>query len=234
MKYFIFLLSILIVVSSQTYGQSITHPLWVIDRGGGKSTADTFALHASIGQSAIQMMTVDTLTLESGFIPELRRASGVYTTHEFSLSGGWNLISIPLRVNDYSKNTLFSTATSKAFSYNGFYLIKDTLRNGYGYWLKFSGSQTNSIVGSSYTSDTIDVIHGWNMIGSLTYPILTTDVTPIPPVTIISNFFYYDAGYHTEDTLKPGIGYWIKTSEAGKIILKNNTLIMTNSKAGRK
>jgi hypothetical protein len=146
MKHLIFLLAVLIIMSSLMYGQSITHPWWVVDRGGGKS-----------------------------------------------------------------------------------YRTEDTLRNTYGYWLKFSGEQTSPIVGSSYSLDTIDVRAGWNMIGTLSYATLTSDVIPIPPVIIKSNFFGYDAGYYTEDTLKPGLGYWVKTSEAGKIVLKIGTSLMNKS-----
>ncbi|MDI6767955.1 MAG: hypothetical protein QME52_14135, partial [Bacteroidota bacterium] len=140
----------LITFTSLIFSQTITrqtasglaHPLWVVGQGGGKSTADTFALHASIGQPIIQMMTADTFILESGFIPGLRMGSGSYTTHEYLFAEGWNMVSIPLLVSDYRKSILFPTATSPAFGYLNSYEIRDTLRNSEGYWLKFPSEQS--------------------------------------------------------------------------------------------
>ena len=213
-----------IIVQAQT----IKHPWWVVDRGGGKSTAGAITLRSSIGQPAIQKMSyLDTgMTNESGFIPGLRTFSGSYTTHELSFTDGWNMISVPLLVNDYRKTTLFSTSMSSAFSYEGSYQEKDTLKNGGGYWLKFAGEQTRTIMGSSYMLDTIDVIASWNMIGVNSFPVPVANITPIPPVTISSSFFGYDGStYVEEDILEPGSGYWIKVSEAGKLILQSQSTL---------
>jgi hypothetical protein len=224
-------LILLICISSDLYTQTITHPWWIVDRGGGRSTADTFKLQSSIGQPAIQKMSyLDTvMKCESGFIPSLRTISGAYTSHEFSFVDGWNMISVPLLVDDYRKASLFCTTLSSAFSYEGSYVIKDTLNNGSGYWLKFSGEQTRTIMGSGYMLDTIDVLGGWNIIGTLSYSMLTSDILSIAPVTITSNFFGYDGGYKSEDTLKPGLGYWVKTNSAGKLVFKISTPLLNNT-----
>ena len=226
MKHIILFIGIcLILFSSMLLSQTIVHPWWVVDRGGGRSTADTLVLKSSIGQPAIQKMVyLDTgMICESGFIPGLRTISGAYTIQEISFADGWNMISIPLLVDDYRKTILFSTALSSAFSYEGSYAEKDTLQNGSGYWLKFAGEQTSSIIGASYMLDTIDVMAHWNMIGVNSLPVPVVNVTPIPPVTISTSFYGYNGSYVEEDTLKPGGGYWVKVSEAGKLILQSQS-----------
>jgi len=223
---------LLIILSTQLlftqplFSQTIMHPWQVIDRGGGQATSSGgFTLYISMGHPAAQVMTATGLNLESGYIPGLRTISGTYTTHEFSFADGWNMISVPLLVNDYRKTTLFSTAMSAAFSYAGSYQENDTLKNGSGYWLKFSGEQTKTINGASYMLDTIDVIAQWNMIGANSFPVPVANITAIPPVTISTSFYGYNGSYVEEDTLKPGAGYWVKVSEAGKLILQSQSAL---------
>ncbi|MBI3193495.1 MAG: T9SS type A sorting domain-containing protein, partial [Ignavibacteriae bacterium] len=213
------------------FTQTILHPWKTIDRGGGKSTSGEVTLRASIGQPAVRKMTyIDTGdVLESGFLPGVRLRSGVFMTREILFANGWNLISVPLSPDDFRTTALFPSAISSAFGFDNGYNVKDTLENGVGYWLKFSGEQSGTVSGSSVTSDTIEVNTRWNLIGALAYPILSTDVTAIPPLTITSNIFGYDGGYFTADTLQPGKGYWVKVSQAGKVVLKAGSLLLNST-----
>ena len=61
------------------------------------------------------------------------------------------------------------------------------------------------------------------MIGVLDEPIPVSQITTEPPGILTSNFFGYSSGYFVEDTLKPGYGYWIKSSSNG-VIIWNSTL----------
>jgi hypothetical protein len=72
----------------------------------------------------------------------------------------WNLLSGPVTASDYRKTTLFPAAVSNAFAYAGSYGIKDTLRNGVGYWLKFDADQNLSVSGGAITDDSIEVQQG--------------------------------------------------------------------------
>ena len=224
------IISLVFLFVSATLSQTPKHPWHVIDRGGGKATSGDIVLRSSIGQPAIQKMAyLDTGNImESGFMPGLRTYSGSFTTLEYAVAESWNMISLPLIVSDSRKTTLFPTAVSDAFAYVTSYETKDTLHNGVGYWLKFPSADMIILAGTSYMRDTIDVNARWNMIGALDYPILVADVEPIPPMTITSVFFGYDGIYNEEDTLKPGKGYWVKTSEAGKLVLKTGTLLLSD------
>jgi hypothetical protein len=113
---------------------------------------------------------------------------------------------------------IFPTAVSGIFTYEGTYVQKETVGNGVGYWVKFSGSQNVSLSGSPVTSDTIDVSGGWNLIGSISDPVASSAIIPIGS-TFQSSFYAYNRGYVQADTLYPGKGYWIKADKAGKIVL---------------
>ena len=225
MKTIIIILTLL-MVSLPLCGQ-LSHPWWVVDGGGGTSTGLGFVLNASVGQPGIQKSTsIDTGTIqESGFIPGLRNFGGTWTSATLSAQLAWNLLSVPLQTNDMRKTTMFPAAVSSAFGYEpGGYVDVETLLIGSAYWMRFISPDTHSIFGTRLNIDTIPVYVGWNMIGSLAYPMLTSSVVPISPVAITSSFFAYSptVGYYNVDTLKPGMGSWIKVNHAGLVILNNS------------
>jgi hypothetical protein len=129
------------------------------------------------------------------------------------------MVSVPLAVEDYRKTTLFSTATSNAFAYEGGYIQKDTLAMGPGYWLKFTGNQSIRMEGYEILKDTFDVVQGWNMIGSISEPAPTAGITSIPPEMVTSSFYGFENGYKLLDTIPPGTGVWVKCESAGQIVM---------------
>ena len=137
-----------------------------------------------------------------------------------SISDGWNMVSVPRTVADYRKAALFPTTVTSIFAYSPTgYVSKDTLQNTVGYWAKFSGNQIVSIAGQPRTFDTLTVGLGWNMIGTVTDAVPISSIVSIPGGIVTSSFFGYSVAYVVEDTLKPGKGYWIKTTSAGKLVL---------------
>ncbi|MDI6803179.1 MAG: SdrD B-like domain-containing protein [Bacteroidota bacterium] len=145
-------------------------------------------------------------------------------TISIPVSIGWNIVSVPLTVDDYRKIILFPTAVSNAFAYVGNYVVKDTLENGFGYWLKFGNAQNIQLTGLPLITDTIDVTTGWNLIGSISQTISAASIQPIG-TTIISPLFGYNNGYFITDSIEPGKGYWVKVSSAGKLVLSSTLLV---------
>jgi hypothetical protein len=145
-----------------------------------------------------------------------------------AVSNGWNMISVPVKLEDYIKVNLFPTAQSNAFLFNNGYLPKDTLKNGAGYWLKFAANQNIPFTGVPRSFDSVDVSIGWNMIGGISYRIPTSHVTGSSGVIISSPFYKYQSGYSTADSIAPGKGYWVKTSAAGKLYMSNTVLLKDN------
>ena len=139
-----------------------------------------------------------------------------------NIRDGWNLLSLPLTVADPSKSTVYPTAVSDAFTYNGSYQIAETLSYGQGFWLKFNGSQIVAIAGTERSFDTLNVAADWNLIGSISSPIATSSITSIPVGIVTSNFFEFEGSYVIADTIRPGQGYWVKATQAGQIILASS------------
>jgi glucose/arabinose dehydrogenase len=167
-----------------------------------------------------------------GVFSEVRIFHTAMYSYYFQINQSWNLISIPISVNDSLKNSIFPTSVSSAFEYSspGGYLSQDTLLPGKGYWLKFNDSQTVAIAGVPRLIDTIDIVVGWNLIGSLSDPVPVLSIASIPPGIVISNFFRYNGSYLATDTIYSGFGYWIKADQEGKLILSSSSSIAAQNR----
>jgi uncharacterized protein (TIGR02145 family) len=78
----------------------------------------------------------------------------------------------------------------------------------------------NNIITAQSGTDTIEVITGWNLIGSLNTGFIPSILSTEPPGIIIGSVFGYTpgSGYQAADTLNRGKGYWAKVSQNGIII----------------
>jgi hypothetical protein len=135
------------------------------------------------------------------------------------VAGNWNLISLPLIVPGGGFTSLFPTASSGAYAFNGSYTQAETLTNGIGYWVRFSGPQSVFLSGHICRTDTIPVQQGWNLIGSVSMPISVNDIGSPDSGVIASSFFEYENGYRAADSLRSGRGYWVKVSQSGRLVL---------------
>ncbi len=142
-------------------------------------------------------------------------------TNEYYFSNAWNMISLPLNVSDARKSIVFPKAASDAFTFStgSGYIKHDTLVSGKGYWLKFSAQDTVSITGIPIPHDTIDVVAGWNLVGSISISMPTDSIVQIPDGIIQSKFYTYDKGYIIALTIEPAKAYWVKCNAGGKLVL---------------
>ena len=143
---------------------------------------------------------------------------------DINIMSGWNLISNPLIDSNKSKSFLFPTGISSLFAYQGSYVKADSLENGIGYWLKFSSAQDVTIAGIPIITETVAVKQRWNMIGSISAPIAVATIRSIPPGIITSHFFGYSGSYFIADTIYPGKGYWVKSTQDGLLFLTSGPL----------
>ena len=143
--------------------------------------------------------------------------NGVMST----VQGGWNTVSLPVTVADRRKATVFPTSTSPAFLYTPTgYAIRDTLEYGAGYWLKFPSVQSIAIVGDPISSDTIAVVQGWNMIGSLGATVSTASIQQIPAGLVTSQYFGFSGGSYVPSlSINPMKSYWVKANQNGRLVL---------------
>lgn len=134
----------------------------------------------------------------------------------------WNMVSVPVTLEDMRKTVVFPAAVSQGFGFEASgYVAKDTLVNGAGYWLKFPSAQNLSLFGGERTVDTIIVQPGWNMIGSITAAVPVDSIIQQPTGIVVSAYYGYNsAAYSVADTLFPMKAFWVKTSQAGALIVK--------------
>ncbi len=154
-----------------------------------------------------------------------------FQTVTTDVRNGWNMVSAPISVIPTTIPAIFPSITSHAFRFEGTYVPTDTLNIGQGYWLKFSEDKSFFICGTLVTSETTAVRDGWNMIGSISVPISTTNITSVPPALTTSQFFGFDgSAYLPADSIEPGKGYWVRTSGTGRLTLSGSGIV---SAAGR-
>ena len=141
-------------------------------------------------------------------------------SQQIRVEAGWNLLSLPVAVTDSLRRSIFPTAVSRAFIYTGGYLARDTLECGHGFWLKFNSADSCVLKGSEVFEDTVSVYAGWNLIGSVRVPIAVNSIQTVPPGIMNSAFFGYvpGLGYVKADTLRPGLGYWTRVMQNGRMI----------------
>lgn len=154
--------------------------------------------------------------------PETVLVSGVggSTGSEISVSATlglrWQLISVPV-------NTQCPYLMGPLFWYHGTYFVRDTLKPGEGYW-KILSDSVLTFGGLPVTVDTMPVLQGWNLIGSISVPAPTTALSSIPDGMISSRVFGYSgSGYTRPDSILPSHGYWVKVRGNCNLVLRNST-----------
>jgi serine protease AprX len=136
----------------------------------------------------------------------------------YAVAAGWNLLSLPQNPVNHSLSLLYPGAISDAFIYNGTYQPATTIPNGEGYWLRFPIVSTATIDGDVRISESLNLSTGWNLIGTLSYPIPVTAIDDSGGI-ISSLIFRYNGGYIHSDSLLPHLGYWVKATASGTIYL---------------
>ncbi len=139
---------------------------------------------------------------------------------QIPIISNWNMISLPVNISD-SLLSIFPTALSRPFSFSPIsgYDTNSVMFSGKGYWIKFGENQISDLSGPQLASKVINVLPGWNLIGSITYPVTLNNIIQNPPAIIQSPFFEYANGYVLTDTLQPGKAYWVKINSEGTLNL---------------
>ncbi|HEV8537370.1 MAG TPA: T9SS type A sorting domain-containing protein, partial [Bacteroidota bacterium] len=147
-------------------------------------------------------------------------------TQTATVAASWNMVSTPLYITDDQTQEVFSGAVSPAYFYTeAGYQLQDSIVEGRGYWLKFAMDQTVEITGEPIVNDTIDLISGWNMIGSNSDAVSTGSIASIPQGIVAPTLFGFENGVYTmTDSIYPAKGYWVKTTQAGQLILSSGNL----------
>jgi len=144
---------------------------------------------------------------------------------EVVMQPGWNMVSVPVQIEDYSLNAVFPGAGPFVWHYSHGYHSQPALVPGEGYWLKSESAVSQEITGMPVMAETVGVTKGWNIVGSVSYPLAVGSMGSIPGGIVATGFYCYvgGGGYELEDTINPGCAAWVKVSEDGQLILSVGT-----------
>jgi hypothetical protein len=192
------------------------------------TAGDSAKIHVTYNPT-VEGLSADQITFTHNGLtsPNIVSLNGMGVPLSFHVSvpilSGWNMISNPVTVTNDSVKSLYPTSLHNyAFGFykDSGYVQRYTLSNGQGYWEKFPASTIATVTGTSLTLDSINVVAGWNMIGSISIPVAKSSIVEIPSNNVGSQYYGYNSGYAIADTLKPGHAYWVKVLQNGKLVLR--------------
>ena len=136
-------------------------------------------------------------------------------------SSGWNIVGLPLEVEDASYSILFpESIEGTLYSFNGAYDPATNLINGEGYWLRFNEAGSTTISGTPINELTISLNEGWNLISGISIPLIISDIQDPDGIIISGTVYGFASGsYSNEEIIEPGKGYWLRANSSGNIIL---------------
>jgi hypothetical protein len=176
-----------------------------------------------------QLQVISAATADGWYLDNITIGERDTVEQVFSLTvdmqRGWNLISIPIDCAEKRTSAIFPGST--LFTYRNGYALSESLKTGYGYWIKSDTSSEKIFTGEPVECETINVEAGWNLIGSLSEAIEVSGITAGEPDIIGSEIYAYDGSYHKAEALLPGRGYWVKIIRPGILILKNKHNVST-------
>jgi hypothetical protein len=170
---------------------------------------------APAGGSIFVVVDSTTTLLTAGF--------GLYSANAFSFQAlrSWNIVSVPVSSPVMTAVGVFPLAITEAYRFNDGYEIVESLQNGEGYWMKFAAGHEVWLTGRQISTDSVNVIAGWNFIGSVSDPLPVSAIRTVPS-TIISPYVYgYDRGSFVTDSIQPGKGYWVLAYAPGRVIISS-------------
>ncbi len=137
----------------------------------------------------------------------------------YKYANNWNMVSVGRNQlpasTAYAKTVLYPGAISNVFYYSGGYQSTSQIEHRKGYWVKFPSARTIRQLGKRRTSDTVFVATGWNLIGALGNPVVTSSIAAYPSGNHLSQFYEYNGVYQIQDSLLPSRGLWVKASMDG-------------------
>ena len=154
---------------------------------------------------------------------------GIYTNNDYDIAisnlTGWNLLGLPLEVEDDSYYILFpESIEGTLYSFDNGYNLETSLIQGEGYWLRFNEEGSTTISGLPINELTISLNEGWNLISGISTPFVVIEIND-PDGIIISGTIYgfTSGGYSNAEILEPGKGYWIRANNSGYISFIDNS-----------
>jgi len=138
-----------------------------------------------------------------------------------SYNEGWNMVGLPLLVEDGHYQSLFNSIYSGSlYNFDGMYIVEEYLDEGLGYLLRFTADTQVTFEGTHILDINIPVESGWNLISGIS---TLTSVDEVYSSSIIypGTIYGFEGTYINADYIVPGRGYWARAMHEGEIILSS-------------
>jgi hypothetical protein len=136
---------------------------------------------------------------------------------------GWNMVGLPLEVEDAHYQTLFPDAYNNAmYSFDGGYSSVEYLIQGQGYLIRLSDGGTLEFAGTTINELEIALTEGWNLISGISTS-LPVDVLYNSGLVVSNGVYAFDGGYYNAETIDPGMGYWVRALADGDVTLSSSS-----------
>ena len=133
---------------------------------------------------------------------------------------GWNLVGLPLSLDDSNYQTQFPNAVDGTlYSYNLVYVEETNLENGRGYWLMINSNTENIFVGEPLTVLNISLNEGWNLITGVSISVQEENIIDNDGIIFEGTIFGFDGIYQEVEVISAGKGYWVKANSSGIITI---------------
>jgi len=134
------------------------------------------------------------------------------------LSPDWNLVGLPLIVDEPSYELLFPDAIEETFyGFDESYSLENDCEMGRGYWLRFDESSATQITGIPIDTLEIHFMEGWNLISGNHTGVEIPHILDPYEIIIPGTIYQFDEGYIETELIQPGKGYWIRSNSYGFI-----------------
>jgi hypothetical protein len=205
---------------AQANGSVAASPAWRTYAEWGAASGITLSPLVGCNDYGVAVLARSLDNAETDYSDEVVTSLACFTVAG-NVASGWNLVSLPVNLPDQSRLAVFPTSASAAFSYLSGYQQSDTLKRGEGYWLKFTNADPINLSGEPAILDSIPLVTGWNIIGSVSAPVSVAAVTTAPGGILSSSFYSYNGAYAVADSIRPLQGYWVKASAPGVLVLSS-------------
>jgi hypothetical protein len=147
------------------------------------------------------------------------------STSEISVSynTGWNMVGLPLEVEDAHYQTLFPDAYNNAmYSFDGSYSPVEYLIQGEGYLVRLSDGGIVEFSGATIDELTLSLTEGWNLISGISTS-LPVDVLYNSGLVVSNGIYAFDGSYYQASAIDPGMGYWVRALADGDVTLSSSS-----------
>ena len=143
------------------------------------------------------------------------------TVLEVQYSESWNLIGLPVIVEDSGYESFFEGAVSGTlYSFDNGYTLETELVPGTGYWVRLDSDELVNFTGGPIQEIIIQLNEGWNLISGISIPVPVENIVDSEGIIISGTIYQYSEGYTPSEFIEPGRAYWVRSSGEGEVIVQ--------------